>query len=293
MVVIKNKVTIIVPVYADWPSLKECINSLGANVGRTNKILLVNDNGPEADDLEKYILQEIINKSNFEYYRNKKNLGFVKNCNNAVLKLDKTNNDVMLLNSDTKVTKGFMEAMQKALYSSPKVAVVSPRSNNATITTIPLWSAGQKGINRKKSYKLFNKIKNKLPETVEVPTAHGFCMLIKRSVIKKFGLFDEIFGLGYGEEVDFCQRMRGHGYKCLISNRTYVFHLEARSFTHEKKQKLLEVNNEIIWERYPKYRQEVREYMSRAITEEETTYPMFYRFNRRKIAKYVKSKLIS
>ncbi len=261
-------VTIVVPVYGDWPSLEECIESLKKHVSSSHKVMLVNDCGPDADDIEKKIKQTIYGYGNFEYYRNKKNLGFVQNCNNAVLNLEKTNNDILLLNSDTKVTQNFLQKMLDVLYVDKKMAVVSPRSNNATIATIPLSSAPKKGIGAKKSYELYLKIKDTLPKYSIVPTAHGFCMLIRRDLINKYGFFDEIFGKGYGEEVDFCQRLRQAGYQCALANHSYVFHQEARSFSLEAKAKLLEDNNKIIWQRYPNYRQEVRDYMESALKNE-------------------------
>jgi GT2 family glycosyltransferase len=187
--------------------------------------------------------------------------------------LYKTSNDGLLLNSDTKVTENFLEEMIAVLYAQDDIAAVSPRSNNATITTIPLRSASQKGIGADESYRLYTKIKDKLPTYHEVPVAHGFCMLIRRSVIKEYGLFDTAFGKGYGEEVDFCMRVKRHGFICVLANHAYVFHLEARSFTPELKQRLLDENNKIIWARYPGYRQSVRDYMERAVPLESSFEP--------------------
>ncbi len=263
-----QNVTIIVPVYGDWPSLKQCIESLKQYVDTNHTVMLVNDCGPDVDLMEKNIKEAIKAFKNFIYYRNKNNLGFVGTCNRAVLELEKTDNDIMLLNSDTRVTKGFLQEMLAVLYSDQEVGAVSPRSNNATLATVPLSSAPQKGLGEDKSYEIYTKIKSKLPRFNQIPVAHGFCMLIKRSLIKEFGLFDPIFGKGYGEEVDFCMRISKKGYKCLLSNWAYVFHLEARSFSLETKAKLLEENNKIIWERYPDYRQLVRDYMSEALVRE-------------------------
>ncbi len=269
----RKSVSIIVPVYGDWASLEDCIKSLHKYVQSRHRVLLVNDCGPEADKIEKNIKEAIKNLTNFSYFRNSENLGFVKNCNHAVFELDTTNNDILLLNSDTKVTEGFLDELQAIFELDETIGVVSPRSNNATITTVPLSAAAQKGIEAEKSYTLFQILKTKLPPYSTVPTAHGFCMLIRRELIKRYGLFDEIFGKGYGEEVDFCQRLSKHGHKSAIANRAYVFHLEARSFSHETKNSLLEINNKIIWERYPSYRQAVRDYMSEAVAHEEAVLP--------------------
>lgn len=263
-----NNVTIVIPVYADWPSLKDCLDSLQKYIDDKHKILLVNDSGPEADELEKKIKQKISKLKNHEYFRNPENLGFLKTCNRAVLELDKTSNDILLLNSDTIFTENSLEEMVEILKSSTKIATVTPRTNNATLATIPLSAAKQKGIEPDKSYEIFQEVKDKLPRYNEVPTGHGFCMLIKRSVIKKYGLFDEIFGKGYGEENDFCMRVAGHGYKNVLANRAFVFHLEARSFTLKSKSKMLEKNLEIMYSRHPEYRPAVRKYMEEALDRE-------------------------
>lgn len=258
-------VTIVVPVYADWRSLKACIKSLKKNVGDENKVIFVNDCGPQAARLRQKIRKAIDKKRNFEYFHNKENLGFIKTCNRAVFELDNTDNDILLLNSDTKTTPGFLEEMQEIMAGNKTIGSISPRSNNATIATVPLSSAIHKGINPKESFKIWQKIKDKLPRYQQVPVTHGFCMLIRRTVIEKYGLFDEVFGKGYGEENDFCLRIKKHGYNSVLANHSYVFHLEARSFTLEAKAKLLEANSKILYKRYPDYRESVRSYMKKEL----------------------------
>lgn len=265
--------TVVIPVYADWASLEDCIESLKEHLDTKHSVKLVNDNGPDADDLERKINRAISQHENFEYFRNPNNLGFLKTCNRAVFELDKTNNNILLLNSDTKVTAGFLEEMSEVLNSESKIGAVSPRSNNATICTIPLSSMAQKGIEPEKSYQLFLKLKEKLPRYNEVPTAHGFCMLVKRSLIKKYGLFDEVFGNGYGEENDFCMRIAKQGYSSVLANRAYVYHLEARSFTLEKKTKLIENNSKILLNRWPSYKNDVTAYIEEALAREEGVEP--------------------
>jgi len=242
--------------------LKENINS------KLHSVILVNDCGPDADNIEIKIKKNIRGLFNFAYYRNDKNLGFVGTCNRAALEIDKTDNDILLLNSDTVVTKGFVEEMSFVLHESSKNGAVTPRSNNATIATVPLSAAIKKDVEPDESYRVYNKIKATLPRSTVVPVAHGFCILIRRELIKKYGLFDTAFGRGYGEEVDFCLRIGRKGYKSLLANHTYVFHLEARSFSLEAKKKFIEENNKILWKRYPSYRQSVRDYMDEALKRE-------------------------
>jgi GT2 family glycosyltransferase len=182
------------------------------------------------------------------------------NCNNATFNIVDKKSDVLLLNSDTKVTKGFIEEMSRILYSDPKIATVNPRSNNATVWSIPM--SGCLANQRCLSYAYFKWLKNKIPEKYICPTVHGFCMLIKRKVIDKYGLFDEVYGKGYAEENDFSMRIREGGYKCASANHAFIFHYENRSFGPERQSELVKKNSKILLGRYPEYDQLIQEYLA-------------------------------
>ena len=104
-------------------------------------------------------------------------------------------------------------------------------------------------------------MRDALPRFHVVPTAVGFCMLIKRSIISNFGLFDEIYGRGYNEENDFCCRLNRLGYSVVACNRAYVFHFESASFTQRDKQALERRNRDILCTRYPEYPSAVSSYI--------------------------------
>lgn len=256
----KKNITVIIPVYGDWSSLKVCLGSLKKHLPDNHSVLLLNDCGPEADYLEEKILKSINNKKNFIYKRNDKNLGFVKTCNRAVFELDKTDNDILLLNSDTKVTKDFYSHMQNVLYSEEKIGAVTSRSNNATVWSVPMNS--RFAHHRFLSYLFYRIIKHTLPEKYITPTIHGFCVLIRRSVIEKYGLFDEIYGKGYAEENDFSMRIMRDGWKCAVANYSYVFHYESRSFGNKKREEQIAKNAKILLERYPEYDQLIQKYIA-------------------------------
>lgn len=256
----KPHISIVVPVYGDWESLAQNIKSLKKYVGNSERVAVyyVNDCGPDADEIEKNILKNISNMTNFYYFRNEKNLGFVQTCNGAAFKIVNQKDDVLLLNSDTKVTKDFVFSLQNVLYSEAKIGAVTSRSNNATIWSVPM--TGRLANQRLGSYLLYRSIKRTLPEKYITPTIHGFCVLIRREVIAKFGLFDEVYGKGYGEENDFAMRLRKNGWKCAVANYSFVFHYESRSFGKVERNEHIERNEKILTKRYPEYRQLVQEY---------------------------------
>lgn len=262
-----KRITVVIPVYGDWPSLSACIESLKEHLNSRHSVLLVNDCGPDAELLETNIEQAIAGLPNFSYQRNSENLGFVRTCNRAVFELDRTGNDILLLNSDTVVTSGFAEEMLAVLYASEKHGSVCPRSSNATIASVPFRFSDNGKTERSPEYALrvYERIRGHLPRYAVVPVTPGFCFLVRRRVIDNFGLFDEAYGAGYNEENDFCLRINKYGFSSVMANHAMVLHMESKSFSSEWKARLQKRNEKILLERFPYYPHHVENYVQSRI----------------------------
>lgn len=260
-------VTIIVPVYGDLPTLLDCVDSVIEHVDlERNSLLLVNDVGPDADEIERALLARIDGVAGARYERNPRNLGFVGNCNRAALELDTTDNDILLLNSDARVTPGFLEEMSSVLHTSETHGVVCARSNNATIASMPHYFRVPKTPRTiERTTTVHSALAPELPRYSISPVAMGFCFLVRRELIRSYGLFDEIYAPGYGEENDFCLRINAHGFLSLIANRALVFHVGAKSFEGEKRMALRSAHEKIVVSRYPFYTDAVQQYLWRDI----------------------------
>jgi hypothetical protein len=91
----------------------------------------------------------------------------------------------------------------------------------------------------------------------------GFCLLIRRELIREYGLFDPVFSPGYGEENDFCLRIAQHGYLSLIAHRALVFHRGGRSFRGVRREILRSRHEGLLLTRYPDYPRLVATYLGR------------------------------
>jgi GT2 family glycosyltransferase len=254
-----NRVNIIVPVYGDPKGLKICLGSLKKYYQNLDwvDVYFVNDCGPEAGKLEKIIKSRIDDVSNFYYHSNPENLGFVKNVNNATFNIVKDKKaDILLVNSDSEVKTGAIEELRKLLNDHKDFAAVNPRTNNAVMfggvsISVPLDSnlSGRPD----KSYRLFKKRIKTTPEYEKIPVYSGFFVLIRRKVIDKIGLLDEVYEKGYFDDNDMSMRIRKLGYKCVVSNRAFAVHFGSTSFSDEYRIHRSNVNQKIFLKRYPDY----------------------------------------
>ena len=224
---------VVVPVYGDLDSLLRCVDGLVEHLDTDrHRVLLLNDCGPDADTIERALRERIAGRPGFRYERNDHNLGFVGTCNRAVTELD-TGVDgeaVLLLNSDAVPTAGFLDAML-AVLEEDRTGVVTARSDNATIASIP-YRLTNRGAARteERTRAVHAAVAPLLPVSQVLPVAMGFCFLTRRELVTEHGLFDDAFAPGYGEENDYCLRIAAHGWLARIANRALVLHAGGKSF---------------------------------------------------------------
>lgn len=242
---------IILPVYNAYECVIACIESVIKNTKfNKNKLIIINDKSTDERVLPK--LKEYEKKYDFiEVLENEENLGFVGTVNKG-MKYSK--NDVLLLNSDTEVVENFLDRIIECAYSEKMIGTVTPLSNNATLVSVPK-GLQENDLPKNMSLEEYGKIVDLCAyrENQQLPTAHGFCMFIKREVLDKIGYFDvETFGKGYGEENDFSFRCLDYGYKNILCDSVIIYHKEKQSFS-EKREELIKTNLKKLHERYPIY----------------------------------------
>lgn len=220
-------------------------------------VIVINDASP--DNRVDAFLQGL-QGSGFDHLtvlRNEKNLGFVATVNRGISSCD---GDVILLNQDTIVTDGWYEKLQAA-GDQDQVATVTPMTNNGEIASIPELCVNH-------PVPQFPTLMAKACELAgdplypEVPTAVGFCMLVKRQCIDAIGLLDaEHYGHGYGEENDYSCRAQAAGFRNILCDNAYVVHVGNQSFQDLGLQPNDEALNKVL-ARYPGYMDSVREFIA-------------------------------
>lgn len=218
---------VIVPVFNAFELLEACLESISRTVPPDTVVLLIDD--ASTDERVRPLLQAWVSQARpfRQLILQPGNRGFVATANHGMRLAGK---DLVLLNSDTEVTSGWLQNLAECLASDESIATATPWSNNGEIVSIPGFckpnpvpanaaaiAAGIKACGR--------------PVYPDMPTAVGFCMAISQRAIERIGLFDEdTFGRGYGEENDFCQRAEQAGMRNVLCDDTYVVHHGGASF---------------------------------------------------------------
>lgn len=226
---------VIIPVFNAFEHLRACLDSVAAaSPGPISaaakaehyEVLLIDD--ASTDQRVRPLLETWVSEGPARsLLKNDQNRGFVFSINRGISQLS---GDIVLLNSDTLVTPGWLEALANCLASDPDIATATPWSNNGEIVSFPdFCTAGPVPENPAQFAAAIRSAGS--PVYPALPTAVGFCMAISRHAIERIGLFDEqTFGRGYGEENDFSMRVVAEGMKNVLCDNAYVAHHGGGSF---------------------------------------------------------------
>ncbi len=243
-------VDVVIPVYRGLEETRTCIESVLADAGKPlGRIIVIDDCSPEP--VLPAWLDELAAAGRIHLLRNPVNLGFVASVNRGMAAAGRR--DVVLLNSDTRVPAGWLARLTGQAYAAPRIASVSPFSNNATICGYPGNQSSPLAFGLTLAAIDAACQTANAGRFADVPTTVGFCMYIRRKALDEVGLFDaERFGLGYGEENDFCLRATALGWQHRLACDTFVYHKGSVSFGGSAL-RLMRRAMALIQERFPDY----------------------------------------
>lgn len=246
----RTTIDVLIPVYNGLEETLACINSVieARRLNRTPHRIVVIDDATPLPALRK-ALKVLAGKNKITLVHNPANLGFIRSMNRAMaMGLDK---DVIWLNADTRVHGDWIDRLLQVAYSDPRIASVTPFTNNGELMSFPQSRLSQPMPSPTQHAELDNLAKFTKSPPVEIETGCGFCLYIKREAIVQVGYLDEVELLrGYGEETDWCLRARKFGWKHLGAPNVFVAHQGGVSFGEEKNQRVAH-NNAILRKRYP------------------------------------------
>jgi GT2 family glycosyltransferase len=166
---------------------------------------------------------------------NAENVGFARANNQAIRQ--SRGSYVLLLNPDTEVRQGALEALLKFMEASPKAGAAGPRLLNADgtlqISCYPaptlsreLWRLLH--LDAFYPYGSYWMQKWSTEGEREVESVQGACLLVRREVLQQVGVLDEDYFI-YTEEIDLCYRIQRAGWHICWVPRAQVTHYGGQS----------------------------------------------------------------
>ena len=245
-------IDVIVPVYGAPEALERCLASLEQHVDRSRHRLLLVVDGPQEEAVEAIVARalERIGAPALTVLRQEVRAGYPaaiqRGIDSPPAQGSTARADVVLLNSDTVVTRGWLDRLAAAAASAPRIGTVTPFTNNGTLASLPRPFEINRlptGFDVDRFAALVERSSARLYP--RVPTAVGFCFYVKRALLDEIGTFDRVaFGLGYGEEVDFCLRAAAAGWEHCLDDATFVFHEGQRSFGRTRERRVRRAEND-------------------------------------------------
>ena len=239
-----TSVDIVVCVHNALADVERCLASVLSRTAIVFRLIVVNDGS--SPETTAWLRRLAARHSVIQLIETDGPLGYTRAANRGLRASSAAH--VVLLNSDTIVPRLWVESMLECLLTNDEVGIVGPLSNAASWQSIPEridedggWAVNDlpAGFNVDEYSELVHRTSERA--FPRVAFLNGFCLLIRREVVRAIGYLDEdAFPRGYGEENDFCIRARAAGFQLAIADQCFVYHAKSRSFGDETRNLLAE-----------------------------------------------------
>jgi GT2 family glycosyltransferase len=213
-------VSVVILNYNGEKYLKRCLNSVFSAEYPNFEVIIV-DNASTDSSLA-LILALPKDKSSLAVIRNSRNLGFAEG-NNIGIAATK-GKYVVLLNNDTEVTPDWLNMLVCELERDSSIGAAQSKllqiGNKTLIDSLGDF-IDYFGVTFQRGYGDCDDTQNK--SIIEIFSARGAAMIIRKSVIKQIGVLDSLFFLRC-EDIDLSWRIRLKGYRIILVPSSVVYH---------------------------------------------------------------------
>ncbi len=180
------------------------------------------------------------------------NYGFAAGYNKAFQAIDAEY--FILLNSDLQVTENWIPPVLQMMDKDPLIAACQPKIRSYNEPSMFEYAGAAGGFIDKYGYpfcrgRLFQNLeedKGQYDDVKEVFWATGACMFVRSKIFKEIGGLDDEF-FAHMEEIDFCWRLKNHGYKVMFCPQSTIYHIGGGTLPKNNSRKTyLNIRNNII-----------------------------------------------
>ena len=255
------KLSIVIPTYNAHEWIEQCLDSIRLHRPACDYEVIVVDDASSDDSVA-------IVRSRFpdvRLFSNERNLGFGKTVNVGLRAAG--GGYLLVLNNDTWMHEGALDAMMRYLDEHRDTGIVGPKvlSGNGAIQEqcrrrIPTPAAALlyfTGVARMfpKNPRIAGYLMTATDEnaTTDVDAVSGACLMVRREVLDRIQGFDEEYYL-YGEDMDFCWRAKVAGWKVVYYPEATITHFGGQGGTGKKRLYATIEWHRAMWIFYRKHR---------------------------------------
>src|SRR5689334_10658960 len=213
-------VSVIIPCYGKIEFTLRCLAAIAANPPKADIEVIVVDDATPDDSM--VCLRDV---PGMRLMINPRNLGYLRSCNAAARTAE--GDYLMLLNNDTQVMPGWLDALLEPFSGRSDVGAVGSKllypGGRLQEAGCIIWKDGS-GWNFGRSDSPDRPMYNYLRE---VDYCSAASLLVPRALFNELGGFDEHYAPAYCEDSDLAFRLRERGYKVFYQPRSRVVHFEG------------------------------------------------------------------
>ena len=192
-------VSLVIPVYNQMDYTRQCLESIARCTDHPHELIIVDNASTDGT-------QEFLRDVKAQVITNQHNLGCAKAWNQGVRA---SHGDVIgILNNDIVVTEGWLDGLL-AFMEQADHGIVSPAAREGHLN----YDLDAYAIDF-----------TRLCHSATRAELYGACLLIKREVFDRVGLFDEAFAYGTCEDIDFFWRTRKAGFSVGMTGSVLIHH---------------------------------------------------------------------
>jgi GT2 family glycosyltransferase len=227
------ELSIVIVSYNARPDLDACLESLAAHPPRLRHEIVVVDNASTDGSAESVVARAPA----VRLVRQPSNVGFAAGNNVGIQQT--TGELILLLNNDTIVPAGAIDALVSRLRATSGAGAAGPRlvdgSGKPELSFGPMmspfaeaWQKSLMALHARGMPFVTSWVERATAREHFVDWVSGAALLVYRRDAEAVGLLDERFFL-YTEDVDFCASLRARGRRILFTPAAQITHLRGRS----------------------------------------------------------------
>jgi GT2 family glycosyltransferase len=212
----EKKVAIIIPVFNQLELTRDCVDSIARCTPEPHDLILV-DNG--SDSQTSVYLRSVPGAA---VIRLPKNAGFAGGVNAGLEAA--LGSDVVILNNDTIVTRGWLSELRKAAHVSSDIGLSVACSNSISQSTDQYMRNAPESPDGDLNAFAEMLLRGRSGRVINTPYVAAFCVYVRAAALLDVPALSTEFGLGNGEDQDFVLTLLSRGWRSVVATGCFVFH---------------------------------------------------------------------